>query len=194
MSDAKAKVRKGVLFNRRLLDSEVFESRNAALTNRLFDFLQQQSVTSVHVFLPIAKNNEPNTWPVIEQLVEAGVTVVVSATDFERQIMTHYTYNESLIFENDRFGIPTPVNGEQADTSTIDAVIIPLLAADKKGNRIGYGKGYYDRLLTEMQSNLLKVGVNLGPTFDHFTFAEPHDISLDYLITPFEVVECDVES
>ena len=104
--------------------------------------------------------------------------------------MTHYWHNDSLVFENDRFGIPTPVNGQPANTSEIDLVIIPLLAADKKGNRIGYGKGYYDRLLTEMRSDVLKIGVTLGPAFDHFTFAEPHDINLDYLITPFEVIMC----
>lgn len=194
MSDAKAKVRKGVLFNRRLLDQQVFESRNAALMKRVFELICKNTVASVHCFLPIAKNFEPNTWPLIKQLTTAGVTVVVSATDFEKQVMSHFTYNQSLIFENDRFGIPTPVNGELADTATIDGVIIPLLAADKKGNRIGYGKGYYDRLLTEMRPDLLKVGVSLGPAFDHFTFAEPHDISLDYLITPFEVVKCNGQS
>ncbi|HCX20303.1 MAG: 5-formyltetrahydrofolate cyclo-ligase [Flammeovirgaceae bacterium] len=190
MSDAKAKLRKGILFNRRLLAKEIFDERNQAVINSVIQFIQNHSKRCVHCFLPIERNNEVNTWPLVEQLVDAKIKVVLSSTDFENQTMTHYWHKESLSFENDRFGIPTPINGQFADTSEIDLVIIPLLAADKKGNRIGYGKGYYDRLLTEMRSDVLKIGVTLGPAFDHFTFAEPHDINLDYLITPFEVIMC----
>ncbi|WP_421874645.1 5-formyltetrahydrofolate cyclo-ligase [Marinoscillum sp.] len=190
MSDAKSKIRKGVLFNRRLLSDRVFEERNALLIKQSLNWCLEQKVKLAHCFLPITRNKEVNTWPLIEQLIQAKVEVVVSATDFKKQTMSHFMYSPELIFENDAFGIPTPTNGIVAEMSKVDMVIIPLLAADKSGNRVGYGKGYYDRLLTEMAPGLLKVGVTLGPLFDHFSFAEPHDISLDFVITPFETVKC----
>jgi len=190
MSDAKSKIRKGVLFNRRLLSPDIFQIRNKQVTDQLLEFCIKRQVESVHCFLPIARNKEVDTWQLISELVKEKIQVVVSATDFDNQTMSHYEYYENLKFEYDRFGIPTPVKGKNADLATVDLVIIPLLAADKKGNRVGYGKGYYDRLLTEMTSNVLKIGVTLGPLFDQFSFVEPHDICLDYLITPFEIVKC----
>lgn len=189
MSEAKAKLRKQILFNRRLLDRKVFASRSLALNHQVFAFVQQHSRKCVHCFLPIERNKEVNTWPLIELLSAMGIQVVVSATDFDNEQMNHFLYNDSLNFKEDRFNIPTPINGQKADIKSIDCVVIPLLAADKKGNRIGYGKGYYDRLLTDMRSDVLKIGLNLGPTFDSFTFAEAHDVSLDYLITPFEIID-----
>ncbi len=190
MTDAKSKVRKGILFNRRLLHHEDFEQRNTLLIQNLVSFILKKEVKSVHCFLPIERNNEPNTWPLIKHLSSHGLKVVVSATNFEEETMSHYWYNDHLHFVQDRFDIPTPTNGDLADVEAIDLVVIPLLAADKTGNRIGYGRGYYDRMLKEMPGSVLKMGVSLGPLFDHFTFAEDHDISLDYVITPFETVHC----
>ncbi|MFT7031197.1 MAG: 5-formyltetrahydrofolate cyclo-ligase, partial [Marinoscillum sp.] len=91
---------------------------------------------------------------------------------------------------DDAFGIPTPVSKEAITLDRVDAVLIPLLAADKKGNRVGYGKGYYDRLLLEMPEKAKKIGVSLSPSFDLFSFVEPQDVPLDFLITPFELIIC----
>lgn len=192
MSDAKSKIRKGVLFNRRLLSDHVYEGRNSRVIDNLLGFIAQSEVQSIHCFLPIKRNHEVDTWPLIEKLTQSGKSVVVSSTDFEKQIMSHFHYSVDLIFENDRFGIPTPASGRSANMSEVDAVLIPMLAGDKKGNRIGYGMGYYDRMLTEMSPDVLKIGITLGPLFDHFTFAEPHDVELDYCVTPDGVVNCAV--
>lgn len=190
MDDPKHKIRKGTLYNRRMLADEVWQQRNDRLINAAYSFLVQKQIQCFHVFLPIKRNNEVDTWPILTQSIENGKRVIVSATDFERQTMTHYGYSPDLVFEEDRFGIPTPRSGTVADLTELELIFIPLLAGDKAGNRIGYGKGYYDRLLAEMAPDLLKVGLTLSPLFDHFPFAEPHDISLDYCITPYEIVRC----
>ncbi|MEQ8470140.1 MAG: 5-formyltetrahydrofolate cyclo-ligase [Marinoscillum sp.] len=190
MSDAKSKIRKGVLFNRRLLSKEVFLQRNEQVISHALTLIKSENISSIHCFLPIQRNHEVDTWPLIKTLVGLDKQVVVSATDFETETMSHFQYADTLVFENDRFGIPTPVSGVSAILSELDAVLIPLLAADKLGNRIGYGKGYYDRMLTEMPLDVLKVGITLGSLFDEFIFVEPHDIGLDYIITPNETVKC----
>jgi len=188
MSEGKKSIRKNVLKYRKLLSKEVFDQRNKLIVEKTIQFIAEHKISCMHSFLPIEKNNEVNTWPIIYQLKKDGIKVVLSATDFENEIMTHYWNDDSLIFENDQFGIPTPVNGQMADLNEVEMVLIPLLAADKKGNRIGYGKGYYDRLLARMNQKVMKIGLTLGPLFDHFSFAEPHDIGLDYCVTPKEIV------
>jgi len=190
MAGEKVKIRKSILHNRRLLPQEVFELRNKLVLEQTLSFIEKQPAHCVHTFLPITRNKEIDTWPLLKLLSEQGAKVVVSATDFDNHSMSHFIYSDDLIFENDRFGIPTPVNGKEANLGDIDLVLIPMLAGDKHGNRIGYGKGYYDQLLGAMNSNILKIGVLPGPLFDGFDFAEAHDIQIDYCITPFEVYCC----
>ncbi len=190
MSAGKKHIRKAILRNRRLLDTRVYQKRNEQLLQNVLKVLALYLPKYVHCFLPISANREPNTWPIVKGFVDKEIQMVVSATDFESQNMTHFLYTDKLVFEDDKFGIPTPVSGVDADLQAIDLVFIPLLAADKKGNRIGYGKGYYDRLLPEMRKDVLKVGLNLCPTFDFFPFAEEQDVPLDCLVTPFEIIHC----
>lgn len=189
MADEKPQIRKRVLDYRRLLEAEVFATRSKAVVEAALSLIERNKAGTVHCFLPIGRNKEVDTWPLIDQLSRGGVAVVVSATDFDTQTMTHFHYSEDLVLVPDRFDIPTPTEGRPADIAAIDLVLIPMLAGDCKGNRIGYGKGYYDRLLAGMHPDVLKVGLTLGPLFDHFTFAEPHDIRLDYTVTPYKTMK-----
>ncbi len=190
MLSPKSHIRKSVLINRKKLSNELVELRSKEVCDRAASFIEEAGFRQIHCFLPIVKNKEVNTWPLIKLLTLSQKEVVVSATDFETEKMTHFLYYESLKFEDDAFGIPTPVSIDNIALDRVDAVLIPLLAADKKGNRVGYGKGYYDRLLLEMPQNVKKIGLSLSPSFDLFIFVEPQDVPLDYLITPFELINC----
>ncbi|MEQ8339095.1 MAG: 5-formyltetrahydrofolate cyclo-ligase [Cyclobacteriaceae bacterium] len=189
MNDFKTILRRQVLPARKALSSALWEERNRLLAPRVVEFITGDSAKVIHSFLPIERNKEVNTWPIIKGLISRNLKVVVSSTDLEKEQMLHYYYHPQLKFRLNRLKIPEPINAEKADTSTIDIVLIPLLAADKQGNRIGYGKGYYDRLLQDLPK-VNKVGLTLGPLFDEFNFAEAHDIKLDYCITPFETYQC----
>jgi 5-formyltetrahydrofolate cyclo-ligase len=82
---------------------------------------------------------------------------------------------------------PNPVHSLQYAVQNIDLVIVPLLAFDKYGNRVGYGKGFYDRFLSKCRSNVIKVGVSFFEPADRITDINPLDIRLDYCITPTRV-------
>ncbi len=82
-------------------------------------------------------------------------------------------------------GIPEPSNAQKADFEEVDLVLVPLLAADKMGNRIGYGGGFYDRLL--QNSKAAKIGLSLSTKLDKISQKEVWDIKLDGVLTPFEV-------
>ncbi len=190
MLEAKAKVRKGTLYNRRLLADEVWQKRCELVAERANQFVLQRKIRTIHLFLPIDKNKEINTWPLLASLSKVGIRLVLSRTDFKTREMTHVWYSPELKFETDSYGIPSPLNGAPANFSEVELVFLPLLASDKNGNRIGYGKGYYDQLLKDSRNDLLKVGLSITPPFDSFPFHEAHDIRLDYLITHHETYTC----
>lgn len=190
MTDAKTKVRKGTLFNRKMLAEDVWRERSERVNKNALDLVNALGTSVVHMFLPIRKNHEVDTWYLLRELHRTGKKVVLSKTDFESRVMTHFSYSEEMKIEEDSFGIPTPVSGDLADFSNVQLVFIPLLAADKHGNRVGYGKGFYDQLLGEASATLKKAGLSISPPFDDFPFAEAHDVRLDYLVTHHEIIRC----
>lgn len=187
---AKAQLRKEILRRRKLLSLELVNDLSLAIQKHFLNWLHGQQLTTIHSFLPIERNREVNTWPLIKALEKAGKRVILTQTNFDTQTMDHFLYDQQVKFEEDQFKIPTPINAQPADSETVDVVLVPLLAADKTGGRIGYGKGYYDRLIQEMAADVIKIGLTLGSCFDKFSFLEPHDQKLDYCITPYEVIEC----
>jgi 5-formyltetrahydrofolate cyclo-ligase len=87
-------------------------------------------------------------------------------------------------FDVNEFGIEEPVDGIPVFLNEIDMVLTPLLAFDNTGNRVGYGKGYYDRLLHECRNDCIKVGFSYFDPVNAIDDVNEHDIKLDYCITP----------
>jgi 5-formyltetrahydrofolate cyclo-ligase len=100
--------------------------------------------------------------------------------------MTSILLTDATKIEVNRFGIPEPVEGIEVSPTSIDVIFVPLLAFDKAGNRLGYGKGFYDIFLKQCPASVLKVGLSLFPAEDAIP-AETHDQPLDYCITPSKI-------
>ena len=136
-----------------------------------------------HIFLPIEKNIEIDTEGIISILLGFDKNVIVpkviSNTELE-----HYLLTDNTKFKTNSLNIPEPVDGITVPPNKIDVVFIPLLAFDKLGNRIGYGKGYYDRFLSQCKTNVIKIGLSLFEPEDLIEDIVPTDIPLDYCVTP----------
>ena len=136
-----------------------------------------------HIFLPIEKKIEIDTEGIISILhgFDKNVIVpkVISKTELE-----HYLLTDNTKFTTNSLNIPEPVDGITVPPNKIDVVFIPLLAFDKLGNRIGYGKGYYDRFLNQCKADVVKIGLSLFEPEDVIEDILPTDIPLDYCITP----------
>ncbi|MDP2160837.1 MAG: 5-formyltetrahydrofolate cyclo-ligase, partial [Flavobacterium sp.] len=87
------------------------------------------------------------------------------------------------IIKND-YGIPEPVDGLEVPVAKIDVVFVPLLAYDKNGHRVGYGKGFYDRFLSECKPTTIKIGLSFFEPEDLIEDVFESDIQLNYCITP----------
>ncbi len=136
-----------------------------------------------HIFLPIEKKIEIDTEGIISILLGFDKNVIVpkviSNTELE-----HYLLTDNTKFITNSLNIPEPVDGITVPPNNLDVVFIPLLAFDKFGNRIGYGKGYYDRFLSQCKADVVKIGLSLFEPEDLIQDILPTDIPLDYCVTP----------
>ena len=137
-----------------------------------------------HSFLSIPSFGEVDTEPIIRLLQERGKTLVVSRTVMEAVRMEHFRYDPSQIQADNKWHIPEPQGGIPVKSEEIEVVFAPLLAYDTKGNRVGYGKGFYDNFLAECKSETLKVGLSFFPAEPHIEDVREGDIPLDYVVTP----------
>ena len=85
--------------------------------------------------------------------------------------------------------IPEPINALEVPANKIEVVFVPLLAFDKKGHRVGYGKGFYDLFLSECSPDVIKIGLSFFNAEDSIEDVYENDVRLDYCVTPNEVYE-----
>lgn len=182
---SKESIRRAFLRKRVLLtESEYRERCKSILAHFVAHFDFSHSVI-VHCFLPIIKNKEVNTWPIVNLLLDKeNCKVVVSRSSLITNSMEHYYYDHETKLIDNKWGIPEPVEGILVDPKDIDMVLVPLLAFDKKGMRVGYGKGYYDRFLSECRADVIKTGISLVTPVDQIMDVNNQDIPLDNCITP----------
>lgn len=132
-------------------------------------------------FLPI--RSEIDARPLMARLREAGARLALPAFAAKDAPMTFRVFARGGDLVATGFGTYGP--GPEAETVHPDMVICPLAAFDRTGARIGYGKGHYDRALTELH-NIQKISV-LGLAFSvqevDVIPAEPHDRALDGILT-----------
>jgi 5-formyltetrahydrofolate cyclo-ligase len=185
----KAELRKIMLQRRRALSIDEVAVRSQRIADLFFQHFPLQAGQTVHVFLPIIKNNEVNTWAIIERLrlEHPEVQVVVPVTDAAQNVLTHHHLTEESVLIENAWGIPEPQDARIVHADEVDVVLIPLLAFDKQGHRVGYGKGFYDRFLAECRPDVIKIGLSLEPPVEHIADPNMYDVPLDFAITPVEV-------
>ncbi len=146
----------------------------------------QPQVQHIHVFLPIKRLHEINTFPLINALVQQNKNIYTSVSDHDKQEMQTIKLSVSQHFIEDKYGIPVPAAWQKGEDALIQLIFMPLLAYDLNGHRLGYGKGFYDRFLAAFPKEVVKAGLSFfAPEIE--IPAEPHDIPLDICINPEEI-------
>ena len=140
-----------------------------------------------HIFLSIDKKNEVDTKPIIDILDGRQKNIIVPKSDIKALTLKNYLLSEEVIFEENEYGIPEPINGIQIKSDIIDVVFVPLLAYDSKGNRVGYGKGFYDKFLQILDSKTIKIGLSFFPPEELIKNIDEKDIKLDYCVSPEKI-------
>ncbi|WP_412466799.1 5-formyltetrahydrofolate cyclo-ligase [Pedobacter sp. KLB.chiD] len=183
----KNQIRKQTLKDRLSLSDSTYHEFNKALLEQ-FKTLDFNGIKTIHIFLPIKEKKEPDTFLLIEWLNQTlpDIKIVVPKADFETALMTHHEYIGEEDLKKNLYNILEPQKGNLHE-GEIDLVIIPLLAFDKQGYRVGYGKGFYDRFLNGL--NAQKIGLSLYPAIEKIDDVHEQDIKLDFCITPTEIIK-----
>lgn len=136
----------------------------------------------VSVFMPIERFNEVNTHKIISEIDATYVLPIIKHND-----LIHIVYESAAQLKVSDWGIPEPTYGEEIKPSDLDVVLVPLLAVDEAGNRVGYGKGFYDRFLNECEGDCQFIGLSFFEPISAITDVHSGDIALDYLVTPNKI-------
>lgn len=105
-------------------------------------------------------------------------------TDLNVNSMEAVTHIQGRPVASNQLGVAEPVSGENIDPQKIDLVIVPLLAFDEKGYRVGYGKGFYDRFISRCHSDTLTIGLSFFEAQTPIDDIEEYDVPLKYYVTP----------
>ena len=180
----KQTLRKIYLEKRITLTPEEYSWRSQLLLSHVKELSGLIVKGPVHIFLPINKFREVNTWPIIEWFWELDIPTITSITDTRKNALRHVWLEEQTRLLENKWGIPEPVGGKAADPSKCTVVFVPLIVSDLLLNRIGYGKGFYDIFLSELPSRIKKIGMSLAPPLDLIPYTEAHDEQLDAVLWP----------
>ena len=168
-----------------LSENEVDEM-SLAIANKIL-ILPLWEKTYFHIFLPITEQKEVNTEYILHILSGKDKEIIVSKADFATRNMTHFLLTDNTKIKKNEYNIPEPVDGIEVPANKIDVVFVPLLAFDKKGHRVGYGKGFYDKFLSECKPDVIKIGLSFFEPEELITDVFEADIQLDYCVTPNEI-------
>ena len=182
----KAELRRLYKQKRQNLSLEALEKASLAIANQLLELPIWQS-SFYHVFLTIAEHKEVNTDYILNILAGKDKNIVISRTEFESLGMIHYLLTDATVIKKNYWNIPEPIEGIEISTDKIEVVFVPLLAFDRQGHRIGYGKGFYDKFLSECQPGTIKIGVSVFEAEERDIDVFPTDIALDYCVTPHTI-------
>ena len=168
---------------RKQLSENQLEEMSLAVANNVLT-LPIWEKTYFHIFLPIEAHNEVNTEFILHLLSGKDKEIVISKSDFKTRNMTHFLLTDNTKIKKNEYNIPEPVDGIEVPAKKIEVVFIPLLAYDKLGNRVGYGKGFYDKFLSECQTETIKIGLSFFEPEEQITDVFETDVKLDYCVTP----------
>ena len=169
-------------FRKKLSEAEI-ENYSLAIANGVLA-LDLWDKTYFHVFLPIEQQKEVNTEFILHLLSGKDKEIVISKSDFTTRKMTHFLLTDTTKIKKNEYNIPEPVDGIEVPSAKIQVVFVPLLAFDLNGNRVGYGKGFYDLFLAECHPDTLKIGLSFFEAEKLIANVVKTDIRLDFCITP----------
>ena len=154
------------------------------IANQILD-LPIWGLDNFHIFLGVDKLNEINTNFIISILQGRDKNIIVPKVISDGNL-DHYLLTDSTKLKINQRNILEPISGFKVKEKSIQVVFVPLLAYDIYGNRVGYGKGYYDRYLNKYLKkfkNILTVGVAFSFQKYHKLPINNKDFKLNYILT-----------
>jgi len=187
----KSSLRERILALRRAQSSRDIEKKSGDIRRKLFTFVPFCQAETILFYLAI--KDEVQTEKMIEESLQKGKRVAAPLIDWQRKkILPSEIKDLTKDIEISVFKIPQPKNNLYSPFSpvNIDIVIVPGVVFDRKGNRLGFGGGFYDRFLGKLSNRTKLVGLAFELQLVDNVSSQSYDIAVDYLITEREIINC----
>ena len=181
----KEAIRSSIRAFRSSLSEREWRSRSDRIRHHLGQFGLLKTSNRVHCFWPIEKNMEVDLRPLIRDLHSSGTEIVLPVV--EENHLRHVLFENEHSLKESPFGVMAPHKGVEVDASSLDLVIVPALAVDGSGHRLGYGGGHYDRFLSQAS------GIFITPVFREQIVdaipADAHDIPVHFVVSEDGIID-----
>ncbi|MEQ8525465.1 5-formyltetrahydrofolate cyclo-ligase [Gracilimonas sp.] len=185
-SKKKQELREKVLAERQKISARDWKEKSDQIISTLINHDSFKVAKTVHTYISMNQRREVCTDTLLEYLINSEKRVVVPVTNFSEGTLSHSGITSLSDLKTNKWGVAEPAQISKVDMGELDLIIVPMAAADRARNRLGYGKGFYDRFLSE--TNAQKVGL----VFESFLFdeipTEEFDEKLDMIISEEEVI------
>lgn len=163
---------------------------NQQIYHFFFSYFDLSFVQVIHLYLPMEKNKEPDTWPILERIRREfpHIKISIPRVNVLTAELENFYFEGLLQIDKNVWGIPEPKQGIPTAPTDIDLVIVPLLVFDERGNRVGYGKGFYDRFLKLCKAGCKKIGLSFFDPIEQLSDINEFDVKLDACVTPSNVI------
>lgn len=182
----KAALRKKYKKRRSQLNEETIDSLSLEIANNLLS-LAIWDYEFYHTFLSIESLKEVNTDFILSVLSGKDKNIVVSKSDFKTRMLENFLLTDATKIKLNTYNIPEPISGIAIASNAIEVVFVPLLAFDKEGNRIGYGKGFYDNFLASCKPETIKIGLSFFEAEENIVPVLDTDVALNFCVTPLKI-------
>lgn len=183
----KKAIRAQVLKRRDTLLPEKRSGKDADIRRQLFQLPEFKAARSVLLY--VSFRSEVETLTIIEETLRKGKMVIVPRVDTVKKGLDLYDLRSISELEKGYMGIPEPRFDQErlVTLDKADLVVAPGTAFDRTGRRLGYGGGYYDKLLSG-KHGIPVIGLAYSVQILEMIPAEYHDVNVDIIVTEHEVI------
>ncbi|MEL7834421.1 5-formyltetrahydrofolate cyclo-ligase [Fodinibius sp. Rm-B-1B1-1] len=186
-AENKEELRQQLLAQREAISEPEFYGASATIIEKLKEQKEYQQAQTIHCYVSINKRREVETKALIWEMIQKGREVVVPVTNMDDGTLTHIRLQSFDDLEENKWGVLEPATGVEVSPQELELVIVPMVGADRNCNRIGYGKGFYDRFLEEL--NCPTVGLIFDRNVVESIPTESFDVPLEKIITEKRILK-----
>lgn len=187
IQDQKETLRSQLLHIRDNLPESVYEKASENIVARLQTLPGFRRSRTIHCYVSMNNRHEVNTHTLLRWMLASNKRVIVPITNIGETELEHVELHSFESLKQNEWGVLEPNDGRAVAPDELDFVIVPMVGADLECNRIGYGKGFYDRFLSQVDCPT--VGLCFEEcVVDHIP-TEPFDVKLSAVLTEDRVLK-----
>ena len=181
-------IRKKILSVRESHDESERFCKDCMIKDNFFSLPEFKKAKIILFYVSI--KGEVRTEKMISESLEKGKRTLVPFTNLKKKTLLISEINDLDDLSPGAFGIPEPKNPKEFALEKTDLVIIPGIAFDRKGNRAGYGVGFYDRLLKNLKPHVPLIALAYDLQIVSEIPTDGKDVRVHKILTEKEIIEC----